>query len=515
MIHQDDALRRGSFQRDTVLVIGGTSFSHQAFLERNLVMVNTTLEKARSSFRFARAIILAGEPNDLDFIANCLKQLYEEALDHGILVRIVVRSTEEFDLAFQRFRQINVKIESFYLENDLVRLAESIARYSPGPPDSDVILEGECQMLNEEQLLLLRRSFYDCANIYVERIAGGKDSSHLLKVHAWQRNSMVKSSLLPFFVKISTPQKTKDELANYRVYTDLYISFQYRPNCRIERCVLTSHYGSLVGNFVEDALPLTQSLANTHYTGIIYSLFEKTLKGFRRRPFSPDNRLRSGNLRDFVKERIWSEKLVERVDVVDRAKQLGLTTSVPDLCGSLLECTAESCFTSPVHGDLHSGNIMVRGNDAIVIDFSAIKPAGPMTADPATLEVSLAFNLPEPANSSFNTQDKCDFFFNEWKAFIDEVYAPERMLTPLAHTDRMADQFDWLRRSLRELRHIMVGCDCCQDEVEAITACYLIRIARLAGAVDANSYRDRLQFDMHAYALVAAERIIKFLLSRK
>ena len=43
------------------------------------------------------------------------------------------------------------------------------------------------------------------------------------------------------------------------------------------------------------------------------------------------------------------------------------------------------------HNDLHAENVRVTGQDAILIDFASTD-VGPLTADPAALDVSLVLN---------------------------------------------------------------------------------------------------------------------------
>jgi hypothetical protein len=496
----DSALTLGSFDRNLVLIVGESTIPTEPFHERNLTIKRITLEEAVGYYKFCRAIIVVDQPSAFTLIKQSLEQFLPDVLNHGIAFRIILHNDQDTQTALDNFKDESLGLSTFYSIADVNRLAESIARYSPGPPDSNVEIKGDVSALDPEALLVLRRSFYDCRTIHVEPITGGKDASHLLKVHAWLSNSEVKSALLPFFVKISDPEKISKELDNYRVYTDLYISFQYRPNCRIERCVITKNYGSLVGNFVEDSIPLRDSLFMSYDTGIIFSLFEKSLKGFRRLPHLSSTTSQTGNLKQFVEDRICISELLKRDDLINKAQSLGLKSAAQELHDRLiLKCTSP-CLTSPIHGDLHSGNIMVRGNDAIVIDFSAIKPQGPLTADPATLEISLTFNLGEKDTPSFS----------EWRAFIDEIYAPDKLAKPLAITDEIPNKFSWLKRSVREIRHVLAGCHCCSNEVEAILACYLMRMARLAPEKVVND-KDELQFSLHAYALVVAERIIDFI----
>jgi aminoglycoside phosphotransferase (APT) family kinase protein len=50
---------------------------------------------------------------------------------------------------------------------------------------------------------------------------------------------------------------------------------------------------------------------------------------------------------------------------------------------------------APIHGDMHAENVRVRGADAIIIDLAKVT-MGPPGADPACLEVWIAFEAPPP-----------------------------------------------------------------------------------------------------------------------
>jgi hypothetical protein len=512
-MYGDNVLSIGDFNRNVVVVLGKFPLITNAFEERKLVVQRESLETVRGSYERCRAIIIADYPSKFGFIKECIEQLLPDAINHGIAIRILLHNEHDIQIA-SSFHGV-LGSENFYLIDHLNGLAENLARFSPGPPVGNFSIEGDTTDLDDECLLLIRRAFYDCTKIHIERIHGGKDASHLLKVYAWLERSEIKSALLPFFVKISDPKKIDTEVERYRSYTDLFISFQYRPNCRIERCVQTKNYGSLIGNFVEDAIPLREALKDSYQTGIIFSLFEKSLKGFRRQPFVATGSVQEGNLKQFVAERIWVDQLVQRKDVIERATELGFTGNVQDLTSRLLDrCSLAPCITSPIHGDLHSGNVMVRGNDAILIDFSAVKPSGPLTADPATLEISLSFNigsdLPSLSKEEASQAHDDQQFFKKWQQVIDKVYDPSQLVQPLAITDQVPDEFSWLRRAIREIRHVLIGCDCCDDEIEIVIACYLMRIARI-GSRDRLERKDKFEFDLHAYALVIAEKIIQYL----
>ncbi|WHZ07074.1 MAG: hypothetical protein OJF59_000827 [Cytophagales bacterium] len=496
---RDSALTVGDFNRNGVLIIGDFPIDTTSFAQRNLSTKTVTIETAKEFFGASKVIVVVDYPGKYNLIKKCFKRLFDEADNHGIAQIVLFHNDADFYIIdqLQKKEFSNPRNYSSKPIKNLIDVAEFIARYSAGPSlPEDIEIEGDVSEIDEEEKLLLCRSFYDCKKIHVEPISGGRDSRHLFKVHAWQANSEVKSSLVPFFVKIASHDKIDEELEKYKVFTDLYISFQFRPNCRIERCAQTKNYKSLVGNFVEDSISLRKALQDTHHTGVIFSLFEKSLRGFRRQPFTV---IGSDKFQAFIDARIQINKLQLNNDVLAKARELGLISDVNQMYKRLMSNCPESYLSGIIHGDLHSGNVMVIANDAIVIDFSAVT-YGPLTADPVALEISLSFNAGEKNHPKFE----------KWKEFIDEVYNPKQVTRPLGFTESVPNEFFWLRRSIREIRHVLIGCDCAHDEIKVIMACYLMRIARLTPIKRAGK-KEEFEFAYHSYALVVAERIINSL----
>ncbi|MGH8102239.1 MAG: phosphotransferase, partial [Chthoniobacterales bacterium] len=295
---------------------------------------------------------------------------------------------------------------------------------------------------------------------------------------------------MPFFIKIAPPALIEKERENYRTYADFFIPFHLRPNVVPERCVRGESLSSIVGNFVDESRPLREILRTGQSPGIIFSLFENTLKGFRSQPPEGD-----GNLATFVQERARVSDI--KSDVVALARGFGLKRTPIEIGALLVENTKGIARPfRTYHGDLHPGNVMARGRDAIVIDFSNIK-SGPITADPASLEVGLVFGTDEP--------DKLKEF-DEWKAFVDEIYGSVPIHKPPL-PERNPGPVSWLRRAVREVRHVLLGCDCEQCEAAAVLAAFLLRFARLDVEISGTGVRNTLAVRKHAYALVVAERL--------
>lgn len=336
----------------------------------------------------------------------------------------------------------------------------------------------------------------------MKRLARGKRSLDVFCVDALLERSEVGPRPLPFFIKIAAAKDVEDELKNYHRYAEFFIPFYLRPNLDRKRCASNGRLSSIVGNFVEDSQPLRSVLRSNPGPGILFSLFENSLKGFRLQP-SETHETREGLLEEFIKGRSRASEVPPKVSAL--ARRLGLKESPTQLEASLCsKLNSEKCKLCPHHGDLHCGNVMVRGNDAILIDFSAVKD-GPSTADLAAIEVSLLFgtdDVDQPGE------------YESWKKLVDEVY--QELLHPKPPlAERTPGPHSWLRRAVREIRHVTLGCDCSVREKSAVLTAYLIRFARLPIEEFEDKGLRKIALDRHAYALVVAGRIVRSLLASK
>lgn len=490
--------------RNDVLVIGDVALDVNEFRHRYLHVKSVKPEDAPRHFDTAKAVVIVDLPGRFRLIKESYAEVFVKAADHGLAQIVMVHSDEDL-------RQIDAlrKIEHpkstsrIFLVADTWKAAEFIARHNIGPPAGDVVIDAFGISCTDEIHLLLRRAFYDCDQIFLKSFPGGKASTGVYKVHARLLQSDAGPHPLPFFFKVAEPKAIEEEKEKYRKYAEHYIPFHLRPNLSYDRCVRTTNIAALVGNFVDDAIPLREALRSGQGIGALFSLFETSLKGFRLQPFGPLQKPRDDVLPGIIQERVKVAKI--SADVVERAKNRGLKSTPFELEAKLRQL-AEGlpCRIGPCHGDLHSGNIMVRGGDAILIDFSSASD-GPLTADPAALEVSLIFG------TDGDDEGNC---FDEWQHFADKIYHPTNLtLHPPALQEGRPGPYSWLRRSIRELRHILLGCEARELEAKLVLAAYLMRYARLGLETLNNSKLKILALDRHAYALVVAERIVSGLLA--
>jgi len=498
-----------SDERTLILSVGNERFDPQPFDERKLsvkfVTKEEVLDEKLGHFMSARALIIAERDRDFAKITAHFQSLLPIAEQHGLALVVFVSREDKNQVDVIKIKAVNEKrvgdtAVRIYLREEIKEAAEYIAREYAGPLQRRIpsIDSNDLKDLEdpEEMKVLLQRAFFDCNRIRLESLPGGKASKGVFIVHAWCDGANVGPRPLPFFIKFGKPENIEKERVIYRTHVELYIPFNLRPNLDRRRCVRGSKYSALVGNFVEDATPLRKALRQGVGDGVLFALFETSLKTLRAQAFERHPSKQNAGLDAFVKNRAWCEAIGEVIHA--KAKSYGLKSELEDLEKRLCAAAKNiSHWWGPMHGDLHAGNIMVRRGDSILIDFGSVVD-GPITADSATLEVSLVFGTDD--------EDDPDNF-DGWKAFVDSAYDCIPSIRPPKLTGEPTD-FAWLRQAVRELRHILFGCDCDDNEAAVVLAAYLLRFARLPVETFDDPKLNDLAVARHAYALVVAERIV-------
>lgn len=257
-------------------------------------------------------------------------------------------------------------------------IANRIVAYPAGEmPSASLAIDGGDD-LSESQQILMRRAFWNCAELHLIRADDGHSGVYVYRAYAELEEGLLGRWPLPYFVKIGNRQKIFKEFENYEGQVDPYIPFHLGPHLVRERCCLGAHDGVIVGDFVEESESLSVCAQAGRAATAIACLFDRTLRGWHR----------------FAREETWKPSTAMRlpgeIDTtrVKRAMTLGASKSLKDLQAILDALPARPLLVGPIHGDLHASNVRVRGGEAIVIDFLASKP-GPLLRDPATLEASL------------------------------------------------------------------------------------------------------------------------------
>jgi uncharacterized protein associated with vWA-MoxR-VMAP ternary system len=469
-----------SVVRTKVIWIGPTG-DYTEFTNRQLTVESCSSSVAAGHLPFGTAIVFNVLKASQGELAADLRSLAGPALDHGLTVHVLADSDAT---------QLHVAhvIKSLSLTGrvnpstkpSLYIIAENIARHEPGPPLNDALeFRGEALSANAE--LLLRRAFCDCKHITVTRLAGGM-TSDVLSVHAVFKDSLSGPRPLPFFAKIGERSSIEHEHEIYRQYVEHFVPFYLRPSLDYHRCVFGFEYAVLVGNFVEYSESLTDVARRNIAQGAIHSLFDNALRGWRLQA----NEL-SGNLLSAMPGFVNPDEVP--ASRVDKAREYGTMRSPIELQALLSGAAAVAYLSAPYHGDLHADNVRVRGNDAILIDFQRVR-TGPLLADHACLEISLAFNeYPDDSNAG-------------WTSLIDTLFSDDNFAHPPGPPLEPAPR-EWIWNTVRQIRTIALANQRSHNEYLQIVAISLLRFARLP----ARSTDTPIAEVRKAYAYVIANRL--------
>lgn len=379
-------------------------------------------------------------------------------------------------------------------------IANFIVEYPPGKaPSSDLVIDvedkdGHKAELCESSDLLIRRAFYDCAEVHLLQEMRGNSGISVYRAYAvlkrnnFERLSHIKQWHLPYFIKLGDRKKVFKEYENYQNKVDPYIPFHLGPHLVHERCCLGAIEGVIVGDFIEESETLVSCASTGRATSSIACLFDRTLHGWHSYAEEEnDMHLLSDNLLRQFPRKIAPSRLV-------LAKNIDGNTSDLDVLRALFVkgCELTPMLIGPIHGDLHAENVRVRASDAIVIDFFAQK-RGPVLFDAACLESSLLID------GFTENNDKRDI--HEWLRSIETLYDHVPLHGELRHINPK-DQSLWFHMCVRRIRLYARQMECKPGQYAVMLAlAFLIKASKDSEAKEPEASR-------RAVAYILAERIL-------
>jgi hypothetical protein len=505
--------------RSRVLVLGEHPINKEPFEQRRLTPTSIKLDQLDDNAltNSARGVLLSPFPGKFALISEYFEQRLHRACELGLMTAVYVpekkvQVSEIRNAIYARFKLFEDIVEPeerkrrfdslfwVYLGETDWNIAETFARYDPGPPLGAPVIDQSSVVgsLDRETETLLKRAFHDCDRITVRRLAGGRTAKETLCVFANRPDAEFGPQPMPFFVKFGDAEKINNEMRNYREFAEPFIPFHLRPSLDESRSVKTLNAAALVCNFVEGAVSLRHALRAGQGDGVIFSFFEVTLRGLRSHTLNGPKK--SGVIEAFFdpKEgRVKAHEIEKKhPSRIEQLRDYGITRK-PDKVEDVLRKCGASINTCEglYHGDPHAGNIMVRNRDAIVIDFGSMGLSGPLSADPAILEVSLIFGTDD---------DDDPKSFNVWRKFVTYIFE-DPLSPPLPRGDY--PQFTWLHKAVRELRHVVTCCGVEDPEALIILAGCLLRFGRFPPLKLASKRLNALAERRRAYALVVADQI--------
>jgi len=502
--------------RSLILVLGDRPIDQRPFIQRRLTLKPIKIQQLGDDTltKSARGILITPFEGKFGLVYSYFEECFNHMCELGLMTAVYVteqkvqvsavrddaykrhKAGEDIDDLQKRKRWVE-SLPWVYLGEEDWAIAETLARYDPGPPLGEPKIDKSSlvEEIGLESEILLKRAFHDASRITVKRLAGGKTAKEAFCVFANLANAQYGPQPMPFFVKLGSACKIDEEKLNYANVAEPFIPFHLRPSVVSARNVTNLNTAALVCNFVESAVSLRDSLRAGQGHGCIFSLFEITLHGLR--SHTANGTEKTGVIEAFLDSKVRAREIEEKhPSRIQFLHEYGMTRK-PTVIEHVLRRFAERIKTreGPYHGDLHFGNIMVRNRDAILIDFGSMGPFGPLYADPAVLEVSLVFGT--------DNHDDPDSFHN-WRAFVDYLFE-NPLSPPLSNGD--FPQFAWLHKAVRELRHVVACCGVGEWEAMIILAGCLLRYGRCAPLKLVDGQLDLLAENRRAYALVVAYKI--------
>ena len=471
--HKEFVIRRG------VLWVGPPGDNGE-FTHRQLSVKSCDSSAVAGHLPFATAIIVNVCEANRGGLAATLRLVAEPAIDHGLAIHVIADSDAIQHHVAHVLKTLSLSGRVHASTKPALQvIAESIARHDAGPSfNAALVFRGE--HLSESAELLLRRAFCDCDHVIVEKLTGG--TTNVLSVHAVFKDSLSGPRPLPFFAKVGERSAIEHEHQIYRHYVEHFVPFYLRPSLDYDRCVFGFKNAVLVGNFVEYSESLSAVARRNMAHSSIHSLFDHALRGWRLQAKELSNNLLQAMPWFVIPDQIPDTRVVQ-------ARAHGFVRLPHELESLLKNAAPVSYLSAPYHGDLHADNVRVRGNEAILIDFERVQ-TGPLLADHACLEISLAFNEHENDSS------------DGWTSLIDTLFSEANFVHPPGPALVPARR-EWLWNAVRQIRTIALANQRSQKEYLQIVAIALLRFARLPGRPTDTSIAETRK----AYAYFIADRL--------
>lgn len=424
----------GKERRDIFLLGPDSPELRRALEDRNLRALNADLEKVlRTGLGGGRAILALLTPHELaKTLTHALRPAVENGLAFGAMdaeaggyARVQelcgpdhvgrllgIPSAEAAQLSVRAFAGRPLA-DSESQPDWRQRMAQFCADHDPGRSASD-----ECEIEykggdenapDAEDAVLVRRAFNDCGTAKLTYLSGGQSRAK----GPWMIDAQYPRGrdLVKFVLKTGPISEISTEIENMHVACFHRIPFRHYPPVALDRCVIGGTKRAIVSMLVEDAQPLEKLIDKPAGITKIADIFTGPLRLWRKQifrealdvgSFCRDRAIIPPN--DYQLTTVWKKARDAEAGILRYNELYKIFMNQPRLF--------DVRFVQ-AHGDLHLRNILVheRTGDVLLIDFSRCAEL-PAFSDPATLDVSLAFDVPElaPAESRPGDQHLLDIY---------------------------------------------------------------------------------------------------------
>lgn len=435
-----------------------------AFAARQLVLA-AELDTRRAivlAQHVARAVIVHTRTAGLDEI---LLELVGPARDAGALVVLVADHREKDHLAeiiraqgivAKRFASGRPALYVLDEPDAASRLADECWRYDAGPSlDAAPALGpgGVAEGLDASHRCLIERALHGMSRAELFALGEGLTDARVWRVEGYDLQDR---KLAPLVAKLDTVDRIEQEIVNTQTFVAPFVSPRGYAPLVPERCIRGANHAVLVGSFLAGARPLDAHLATCDKPGpTITALFDGPLE-----PWRQNARVEQIHLASAFRDWGVIQRTRSNLDEAHRrAVALGMSVLEPAQALTILDgLPSVKVRIRITHGDLQARNIFViDGPHVLLIDFYSTHHEATMSRDPATLDVTLAFDP---------------------KAPLDDAALTTLYRSPVLHAATEVFRDPW-RSAIAQVR-----AQCARDRVtdweyDVAITCYLLRMARL------------------------------------
>jgi len=412
----------GSVRREVCLLSPASDALKNALAYRNLQPSETTTEVAITRCRGpARAVVSLSKPLDL---SKHLAAILRPALENGVAFVAVDIEKDEFAQVPRMCgsealsQRLNIpprdaddakllRVQAFDITPDWEqRVAQYCADNDPGRS-----FDGECKVdssglpqgtnfPDDEDIFLIGRAFNECSSVKLKHLARG----HSRAKGPWIIDAQSRDGRSPvtFVMKTGPLGEIKKEIDVMQEACFNHIPFRHYPPVAPDRCVTGATKRAIVSMLVENAMTFEQYLRNQTPGNKIAEILGGPLKLWRKvQSIEEVNMGQLYQARGVTPKEAWHMKKIWAATQENDAQVLKHN----ELYERFMSHDKVSAQYVQAHGDLHLRNILIHETgEVLLIDFSESDRL-PASYDPATLDVALAFDIPDQLAAEASVSD--------------------------------------------------------------------------------------------------------------
>lgn len=351
------------------------------------------------------------------FIAE-FRRTHALAWRHGLLI-LIVDETNDPTAGVQAWRLIKlddckrhpgtpIEVAFPNWPRVAMQIAAFLSKIGPGHNPKliiePIVAESKsATVIPSDRKFLLRRSFGKFSKIRVQSLDEGASGASVYRITAFQAAG--EEHPIPFLAKVGDTLDLELEHVQFRNEVRDFIPFNLRPSIIAPLSCYGPDTGILVEDFIERAIPFHEALRIGDPALLVASLFQGTLRGWRRCARTQDfssvqvfRKLRQ-NKREIVRN---NKEFTDACAAASASSRFAKTYDPADVIARFDKLSVEHAEFCRIHGDLHCRNVFVAAGSAacLIIDYANTSD-GPACLDPACLEVDLLMAVARPQPGRF------------------------------------------------------------------------------------------------------------------